>query len=190
MITGEHAVIRSAEPDDAPALWQLYDPSRPRSFLLGPQREIMIPTVDELREMLGRRDLVQGTFFAVEDKQGLVCGCCVLRGAKFESEYAEMVVAFGKDDEYVTPLAEEVFQFLLHMAFIEKKLNKLQAHCLCTETAYRDFLTARGFESDGVQRDMVYTRGRYFDLESFTVFRAGGLARLHNRELEDAASET
>ena len=188
MITGEHAVIRSAEPDDAFALWRLYDPAHPRSFLLGPGREIMIPTIDELREMLGRRDIVQGAFFAVEDKTGEVCGCCVLRGGKTESEYAEVVIVFGDDTYYASPIAEEVFQFVLRTALIEKKLNKLQAHCLSTEQPYRAFLDKRGFTSDGVQRDMVYTKGRYFDLESLTLFRDEGAKRLKEPAHEANAS--
>ncbi|GMU92467.1 MAG: hypothetical protein AMXMBFR4_15250 [Candidatus Hydrogenedentota bacterium] len=172
MIVGQHTVIRSAEPDDAQALWRLYDPDRPRSFLLGPSREVMIPTQDELREMLGRRDVIQGSFFAVEDKSGDVRGCCVLRGAKLESEFAEIVVALSDDTEYDTPLADEVFQFLARMGFVEKKLNKLVSHCLNTEQLYRAYLIRHGFQSDGVQRDMVYTRGTYYDLESLTLFHA------------------
>ncbi len=188
MITGDFAVIRSAEPDDAFALWRLYDPGHPRSFLLGPAREVMIPTIDELREMLGRRDIVQGAFFAVEDTTGEVCGCCVLRGAKSEAGYAEMVLVFGDDRHYETPLAEEVFQFILRTALVEKKLNKLQAHCIVTEQAYRKFLAERGFTSDGIQRDMVYTKGRYFDLESLTLFSDEGLKRLKEPEYEPDAS--
>jgi RimJ/RimL family protein N-acetyltransferase len=188
MIIGEYTVIRSAEPDDAFALWRLYDPSRPRSFLLGPAREVLIPTIDELREMLTRRDLVQGTFFVVEDKTGEVCGCCVLRGAKLESEFAEMVIAFREDCEYEGPMAEEIFQFILRMAFVDKKLNKIQAHCLSCEHAYRQFLTARGYTSDGIQRDMVYTKGKYFDLESLTLFREAGLSRMKDSHDEHATA--
>jgi len=188
MITGEYAIIRSAEPDDAFALWRLYDPARPRSFLLGPGREVMIPTIDELREMLGRRDIVQGAFFAVEDKTGEVRGCCVLRGGKTESEYAEMVLVFGDDSDYGSPIAEEVFQFILRSALIDKKLNKIQAHCLSTEVTYREFLRAHGFTSDGIQRDMVYTKGRYFDLESLTLFRDEGANRLKEPAHEAATS--
>lgn len=189
MITGEHAVIRSAEPDDAFALWQLYDPAIPRAFLLGPSREIMIPTIDEVREMLGRRDIVLGTFFAIEDKTGEVCGCCVLRGSKSESDYAEIVMVFGDDRLYESDLAEEVFQFILRTAFVEKRMNKLQSHCICTELAYRAFLAQRGFESDGVQRDMIYTKGRYYDLESLSLFRAEGLKRL-KEPLHEAEAST
>jgi RimJ/RimL family protein N-acetyltransferase len=171
MIIGQHTVIRSAEPDDAIALWRLYDPDRPRAFLLGPAREVLIPTIDELREMLGRRDVVQGTFFVIEDTVGEVRGCCVLRGARLESEFAEIVIVFGSDDYYASPPAEEVFRFLARSAFIDKKLNKMCAHCLSAEESYRAFLIRHGFNSDGVQRDMVYTKGRYFDLESLSLFQ-------------------
>lgn len=177
MITGKYTVIRSAEPDDAVAMWRLYDPMRPRSFLLGPTREVMIPTQDEMREMLGRRDVVQGSFFTIEDRAGEVRGCCVLRGAKTESEFAEVVVALDDDAAYESPLADEAMAFLEKTGFVDRKLNKLVAHCLSNETYYRAYLARHGFASDGVQRQMVYTRGRYFDLESLSLFapkRSGG----------------
>ncbi|MDZ4857414.1 MAG: GNAT family protein [Candidatus Hydrogenedentes bacterium] len=172
MISGKYTIIRSAEPDDAVAMWRLYDPGRPRSFLLGPSREVMIPTQDEMREMLARRDVIQGSFFAIEDFAGEVLGCCVLRGAKMESDFAEVVVALSHDGAYNTPVADEVFQFLEKLGFVDKKLNKLVAHCLSDETEYRDFLGRHGFTSDGIQREMVYTKGRYFDLESLSLFNS------------------
>lgn len=172
MITGTYTVIRSAEPDDAAAMWRLYDPRRPRSFLLGPTREVMIPTLDEMREMLGRRDVIQGSFFTIEDLAGEIRGCCVLRGAKMESEFAEIVVALDDDTAYDTPLADEVIAYIQKLGFVDKKLNKLVAHCLSNETHYRAYLLRHGFSSDGVQREMVYTQGRYFDLESLSLFSA------------------
>ncbi|HRI87124.1 MAG TPA: GNAT family protein [Candidatus Hydrogenedentes bacterium] len=177
MISGKYTIIRSAEPDDAYAMWRLYDPSRPRSFLLGPSREVMIPTQDEMREMLARRDVIQGSFFAIEDRAGEVLGCCVLRGAKAESDFAEVVVALTDESSYDSPVADEVYEFLKKLGFVDKKLNKLVAHCLCNETGYRAFLVRHGFTSDGIQREMVYTKGRYFDLESLSLFnnaRTGG----------------
>ena len=179
MISGIHTVIRSAEPDDATAMWRLYDPSRPRSFLLGHTREVMIPTQDEMREMLGRRDVVQGSFFTIEDRAGEIRGCCVLRGAKSESEFAEMVVALDNDDAYDTPLADEVIAFLEKTGFVDKKLNKLVAHCLSNETKYRAYLARHGFVSDGIQRQMVYTRGQYFDLESLSMFNQAHAGSVH-----------
>ncbi len=170
MISGKYTVIRSAEPDDAAPMWRLYDPKRPRSFLLGPTREVMIPTQDEMREMLGRRDVIQGSFFTIEDLAGEIRGCCVLRGAKMESEFAEIVVALDSDAAYDTPLADEVIAFIEKMGFVDKKLNKLVAHCLSNETQYRAYLARHGFVSDGIQRQMVYTKGRYFDLESLSLF--------------------
>jgi RimJ/RimL family protein N-acetyltransferase len=186
MISGTYTVIRSAEADDAAAMWRLYDPKRPRSFLLGPTREVMIPTQDEMREILGRRDVVQGSFFTIEDRAGEIRGCCVLRGAKSESEFAEVVVALNNDDEYATPLADEVIAFLEKLGFVDKKLNKLVAHCLSNETQYRAYLARHGFLSDGIQRQMVYTRGQYFDLESLSLFNHAHTGSVH--EIATAAS--
>jgi len=179
MISGTYTVIRSAEADDAAAMWRLYDPKRPRSFLLGPTREVMIPTHDEMREILGRRDVVQGSFFTIEDLAGEIRGCCVMRGAKSESEFAEVVVALDDDAAYATPFADEVITFLEKTGFIDKKFNKLVAHCLSNETQYRAYLARHGFVSDGIQRQMVYTRGQYFDLESLSLFNRAQSGSVH-----------
>jgi hypothetical protein len=60
---------------------------------------------------------------------------------------------------------------------------------MATERAYREFLVDRAFKSDGVQRDMVYTQGRYFDLESLTLFRDEGIKQL-KEPLHEAEAST
>jgi RimJ/RimL family protein N-acetyltransferase len=171
MIVGDEAVIRAAEVDDAPLLWRLYDASKPRSFLLGHAREVLIPTRDELHEVLTRKDLLSGTLFAIEDKEGTIRGCCALRGASRDAFHCEVAVALVDESDYGTPLADEAMEFLKYSGFRERKLSKLMGHCLVRETDYRAFLVRHGFESAGVQRDMVYTLGRYFDLEALSLFR-------------------
>ena len=55
-------------------------------------------------EMRGCRDadVIQDRF-TIEDLAGEIRGCCVLRGAKMESEFAEVVVALDSDAAYDTP---------------------------------------------------------------------------------------
>lgn len=171
MIKGNYCVIRSAEQDDAPALWSQYDASKPRTFLLGPAREVVIPSQDELQEILGRRDTLAGIFFIIEDLEGRITGCAALRGVMREAFHCEAVVAFADEMVYGSPMADEVMAFLKHLAFRERRLSKVSGHCLDCEAQYRQFLTRHGFESDGIQRDMVYTQGRYFDLESLSLYR-------------------
>lgn len=90
-----------------------------------------------------------------------------------------MVVALDNDDAYDTPLADEVIAFLEKTGFVDKKLNKLVAHCLSNETKYRAYLARHGFVSDGIQRQMVYTRGQYFDLESLSMFNQANAGSVH-----------
>ena len=171
MITGEHAVIRTAVQDDAVALKRLYDPTHPRSAFLDRKRELLVPTIDELRQLLTRAEAKTGVFYTVEDRGGTIRGFAVLRGSTPEISSAELVVMLLDDADYATGLADEVCGFLLHRAFVQMGLNKMMAQCLDWERAYRDFLGARGFESDGVQRDVLFAQGRWYDLESLTLFR-------------------
>jgi RimJ/RimL family protein N-acetyltransferase len=169
MITGEHAVIRTADPDDARSLLRLYDTTRPVAFILGPSREVSVPTLDELQETLARREIATGSFYVVENREGAIRGCCAVRGIAKETVHAEMALALVDDTDYEAPLAQEALEFLCHSAFVEKKLAKVMAHCLDTEHAYRQLLVRNQFESAGTQRDMVYACGRYYNLESLRL---------------------
>lgn len=170
MITGEHSVIRLAEPDDAYELKRLYDPQRPHSAMLDRRREIAQPSIDELREGLAKPEKRVGALYAIEDKEGVVRGFCSIRGASAELRYAEMVMPLFEDSDYATPLADEAFAFLHRGAFVERRLNKVVAHCLDSEGAYRALLVRHGFASDGIQRQVLWSRGRWHDLETLTLF--------------------
>lgn len=170
MITGHHSFVRTADPDDAAAMHALYTQGRIRSSLLDSRREPINPNVDELRAALGSTDAMKGNFFAVEDLTGVIQGFCVLRGASKDAAYGEFGLMLLDNAAYATPLAEEVFQFAFRRGFELLRLRKLLAHCLESETAFREYLLAHGFESNGIQRDVFFGQGRWHNLETFSLF--------------------
>lgn len=172
MITFEHCVIRRAEYDDAPYFQRLGEPGKPRAFLLDRKREVICPTADEVREMLGRKDAHSDAFFAVEDTDGEVRGFCALRGSTKEMLFAEIVVAFLAEADYASPLADEALEFLFNRGYGGQHLIKLMTHAIDgAETAMRDMYLRHGFESGGVQRDILYTNGRWHGIEALLRFR-------------------
>jgi len=181
MITTEHAVIRKAEADDAEAFRRLFDPDVPRSFVLDRRREIHFPTLDELRDVLGKKDAAAGFLYAIEDRDGEVRGFTALRGVSLETGYAEAAIHFSAAADYAEPIADEAADYLLHQAFVVQRLNKVVHHCMETEEALRTFLLRRGFESDGVQREVIYTLGRWLDLETLSLFQEKYLGGHHAR---------
>ena len=52
MIASEHTLIRTADPDDAGFLLEVYRTERPKAALLDGRREPVLPNRDELAEML------------------------------------------------------------------------------------------------------------------------------------------
>ncbi len=182
MIRTEHGVIRTADPDDANAVRRLFPPDRPRAFFLDRRRELTYPTVDEFWQIFNQRDASHLPFYAVEDLAGQVQGFITLRASTSEASFGELVLMFGHEEAYEAPFAEEALQFLCQTAFRERRMNKVVAQCLDTETACRAFLTARGFESDGVQREVLYTQGCWRDLESLSLFSANAAALLPREE--------
>ncbi|MBI4559390.1 MAG: hypothetical protein HY706_17525 [Candidatus Hydrogenedentes bacterium] len=171
MITGEYSIIRTAESDDAFEMGRLYDPAYPRACLLDRKRELLVPTMDELRELLARKDKLAGQLQVIEDRAGNARGFCALRAAETELNYAEMVLMLFEESSYQSPLADEVFEYFSRVAFVHRKHNKLMAQCLDGESAYRAFLLGKEFRSDGVQREAFFSSGRWHNLESLTRFR-------------------
>lgn len=169
MIKGAHSVIRSADPDDAVALKSVYDSQRPRSSLLDQRREMNAPTRDELREVMSQKEMGKAVFYTVEDRFGEICGFCCLRGLNPEAQFSEFVVIFLDEATFSTPIADEVFDFMAGLAFQRMRNHKVVTHCLDTEVEYRNFLINHGFESAGIQRDVVYSQGRWFNLEALTL---------------------
>lgn len=168
MIIGEHTGIRTAEPDDADYLFRMVSTDAPCSFFLDHRRELAVPTRDELREMLSRKDMPAIALFAVEDLTGSIRGFVAIRGVHPEAHYGDVGLLLGNDGDYAGVVGREALAFLKRMAFVQRNLNKVMAHCVDTETAYRALLAAGGFETSGIQREMVYTRGRWHDLETLS----------------------
>ncbi len=171
MIAGEHTFIRMAEPDDAPALHALYALEAPRSALLDKKREPLLPTRDELREMLGRKEAAaQGALFVVEDRAGVVHGFCGLRTLPPETPFGEASLLFLDETRVQGPLGNEAWAFIRERAFVRMQLRKVMTHCLDRERPLREFFTAQGFKSNGVQRKVLYAAGRWHDLETLTLY--------------------
>lgn len=175
MITGTYTVIRSADPDDARDLRRFYNPSRPRPALLDRRREVPIPTLDELRESLSQKE-IGADLYVVEDLTGTIRGYCTLRTASAELRYAEIMLLLHDDADYETPLAAEAMETMIQLGFQEKGLRKILAHTLEVDAAFHRILVARGFKSDGVQREILYFEGRFHDMETLSLFNDQALS--------------
>ncbi len=174
MVTGEHAFIRAADPDDAPALHAFYGTPLPCSALLDVRREPVLATSEELRETLDHKDAMRGVFHAVEDKAGRIRGFCGLRGVNNEAAFGEVMFMLLDEADYALPLAREAMEFTARLGFERQRLHKLTAHCLEAESALRAFLMDFGFVSEGVQREVLFTQGKYHNIEVLAFFPPAG----------------
>ncbi len=171
MITGKHSILRNADADDVHEFKALYK-SGIRSGLLNRRKEMIEPTLDEIREMLSVKDAKQKgmEFSAAESLDGKVLGFCSIRQAKVEPRYSTFILMLLDDAMYDTPFAEEVSDFLLREAFVRGKAPKVLAHCLDTQPHLRRFLVEHGFQSNGVLRGVIYSGGKWHDSETLTLF--------------------
>lgn len=171
MIASEHTLIRTADPDDADFLLEVYRAERPRAALLDGRREPVLPNRDELAEMLGSKDAGRNQFFAVEDSEGCVRGFCGLRGVSIEAVFAEIMVLLIDGADHAGPIGRDAVQFLLDRAFGRMHLDKVLGTCLDSEPELRALLADSGFVSGGVQRQVLYSGGEWHDIETMTRSR-------------------
>ena len=169
VIRGEHTFVRGAEQDDVEALYRLYMDRVPRAGLLDARREPMLPTRADLRDLLTRKEISEGSFYTVEDRQGVIVGFCSLRGLNTEARFAEYGLQLADVSLYDSEIATEAHAFLLDRAFMRLGLNKVLAHGLSSELALGAFFRRVGFTSAGVQRDVLYTGGTWCHLETFVL---------------------
>lgn len=170
MVVGEHSVIRTADSDDAPALMRLYESGMPLAGLLNPLREFLIPTTDEVRGSFSSdRQIQAGVMNAIEDLDGVVRGFCALRVTPQDAFMGQLVLMLPDEEDYAALWSGEVGAYLLEEAFQRKRFSKVVAQCLDHEEGLRAFLSCHGFKSDGVQREVLYSAGRWFDMESLSL---------------------
>lgn len=63
-------------------------------------------------------------------------------------------------------------RILLAYAFFERRLNKFHVHCLETNAASIAMMKKLGCVQEGMQREEVYTGGRYLDIVLFGLTKA------------------
>ncbi len=170
LITGTHSYIRGTESDDVHALSELYHADTLRAGLLDGRRERLLPSHEELRELLGRKEIAEGAFYTVEDTQGAIRGFCSLRGLNPEAGFCEYSLLLLDSATYASEIAEETSAVMLERAFVRLGLRKVVAHCLCCERDFAALLNRLGFTSAGVQRQVLYAGGAWQDLEAFERF--------------------
>jgi RimJ/RimL family protein N-acetyltransferase len=171
MIYREHALIRKAEVDDASHFRDVFLAGEARAFVMDRRRELHLPTTDEIRELLGKKEASLGKLYAVENRVGDVRGFAVLRGASLETGYAELGIGFLDAGDCARPIADEALDFILSEAFLSQRLNKVVGNCAEDEESLRGLYVRFRFEPAGVQRQLTHAGGRYLDIETFSLFR-------------------
>ena len=172
MIIGVSAAIRTADLDDAAVIVEIVNPQIPRSIFFDVRREVQMPTFNDICEMLRSKEIKRNPMYIIENDAGEVRGLFLLKGSSQSTFYSELVCAFLESDDYETPMADEVMAMIKRMAFVDHSWHKLLAQCLDVEKDLSGLLVRSGFVLDGFQREAVFSRGRYNNLETYSLFRA------------------
>ncbi len=164
--------VRLADPDDAGRLVFYYRSPRLYSALLDQRREPVMATRDELADMLSGKDRTLGQLFALVRDTGAIMGFGGIRGSSLENLAGEIFLLLPDAPDYLTTAARLMLRFLLKRAFTRARLNKVLAVGLVDEEdTWLTLARSTGFQSCGIQRQVLYARGRWFDLETLTLKR-------------------
>lgn len=170
MIEKLHASIRSADRFDAKQLFHIYMQEPIHAALLSPKREPLMPNISELEELLLSKDAAQ-SFYAVENKQGDIQGFVILKGIIPEVMFGETILLFDNDTyKQNKPLVEEALEFIETKAFQQLHLRKIITTCLDDEKGLHDFLHQHSYQCEGVMREVLFTCGKWHNLETWAKF--------------------
>jgi RimJ/RimL family protein N-acetyltransferase len=169
LITSAQGYIRATEEDDSAWFHRLYAAGPPRFALLDLKREPLMPTLLEVRETLGSKEAARSQSFTLESAEGEIAGFLALRGLNQETGFCEVTPLLLDEAAVNGPLAHWAMDYAMERAFAVMRLRKVTAHALCRETHLREFLLARGFACDGVQREVLFSQGRWMDVLCFSL---------------------
>ncbi len=169
MLKSAHGFIRATDEDDSPWFYRLYHQGAPRFALLDLKREPLMPTLLEVRETLGSKEAARSQSFTLEDPTGEIAGFLALRGLNQETGFCEVTPLLLDEAHTDTPLVHWAMDYALERAFNVMRLRKVTAHALCRETHLTAFLHARGFACDGVQREVLFSGGRWLNVAFYSL---------------------
>ncbi len=172
MIEKLHASIYTADRFDAKRLLHFYIQKPVHAALLDAKREPIIPNLSELEELLQSKDAAQ-SFYTVEDKQGEVQGFVILKGINPEVMFGETILLFDNDTyEQNKPLIEDALEFIETKAFQQLHLRKIITTCLDEEKNLHTFLNQHSYQCEGVMREVLFTYGKWHNLETWAKFNS------------------
>jgi len=180
MIKKKYTIIRNADRFDAKELLNFYFYTPPFACLLDTKREPIIPNLSELEELLQHKDTAQ-SFYAVENKQGDIRGFIVLKGINPEVLFGEIMLLFDNEIyEKEDTLIGEALEFIETRAFRQLHLRKLMTTCLDEENSLRQFLQSHSYQCEGCMREVLFTCGKWHNLETWAKFNATLIASINN----------
>lgn len=172
MIVKGCSVIRAIEQKDAEILYKFYNSDNIFGSLLDQKREPLNPTLSELDELLQNKD-VRNSFYIVESREGSIVGVVGLKGINPEVLFGELILLF-EDNAYETnlPIINEALDYIEDKAFSRLHLRKVLSLCLDSETYLIDFLKGREYNFEGELREVLYTKGKWHNLQTWAKYNS------------------
>lgn len=171
--TGKLVRLRAMEPQDVEQ-WVQEDKNRDSQK---DRCDYMVPLPRsewKLREDFPQRMRYEGQMesfrFMIENKEGQVVGS--INAHDVDTRMGTFSYGLGISEAYRRKgYASEAIKLLLRFYFMELRLHKCNAAAYSFNEASIGLHERLGFVREGVQREVCYTKGQYFDLVEFGMTR-------------------
>ena len=170
MITGKNVVLRLVEEKDLDAIVALSNDANEIGEFWSMR---MMSTVDIRKKYAEGWFLneTQGSFLVTDRKDGRLLGMLVyFKGSHYGDGYEIGGRIFRRADRGGGSMTEAVRIFCAYL-FEKENIQRLQATAAVDNTASRRTLEKAGFQHEGVLRRYYFVRGRYHDLDIFSMLR-------------------
>lgn len=172
MIETERLIMRKLTPDDADALVRMYSKGRNYfKYTRIPYPYTRKSAADFIRSVI-RSYRTREKFYLciIEKKSNTLIGSIALNRINRADSNAEIGYSIAKSHSnqgYVTEAAKAFIDY----AFRKMKLHRIEINCAVQNAPSRRVIKKLGAKSEGISRDIVFSRNRYLDSYRHSILK-------------------
>lgn len=171
MIEGKNINMRTIRESDVDELFELFSLIADR----GDFDSFNLPSEFNLKKKIRENGMWEEDFglLVITDKTGRLIGdISFFKGLKYAEGYEIGYRLYRKADRGKGYMSEALKLFSAFM-FSVKPIRRLQVNMFSENIASRRIAEKCGYKHEGTMRQTVYCRGKYYDLELFSLLREG-----------------
>jgi RimJ/RimL family protein N-acetyltransferase len=170
MIRGEQIDLRVVREKDLPVLFELWSDIQNRGEFFPITLSSEPKFYSEFKETGFWTDTF-GRLLIVDKEDGAILGMIFYFKAVIYSDALEIGYIMFDTNQRGQGMMSEALTLMTRFLFETKTINRLQLMICVGNVASKKVAEKCGFQSEGIARQMVFIKGRYLDMEKFSILR-------------------